>query len=183
MDAYQAALAGYALPNREIGASRTAAGTVDAVIVGYLKHDSFTRSLAPTTQAMRRAILQRLRAEHGKKRFALLQRIHIVKLLEPMKPFAQKNWIKALRGLMAFAIVQNIRADDPTMGVSSQTTHCRKRTKPRLRVAGIDSRLHRMARRPPHYKTPRRRFSRCKRSARPSIPSAKPPSNWKSIAN
>jgi integrase/recombinase XerD len=117
MDAYQAALAGAAASHPEIGASRTKTGTVNAAIVAYLKHSSFTKSLAPGTQAMRRPILERFRVDHGNKRLALLQPHHIKKLLEPLKPFAQKNWIKTLRGLMAFAVAQNMRADDPTAGV------------------------------------------------------------------
>jgi len=120
MDAYQAALAGAAIPNRgEIGASRTTTGTVNAAIVAYYGSDAFAKSLAPSTQAMRRAILERFRAQHGEKRIALLQPAHIVKLLEGTKPFAQKNWIKTLRGLMTFAVAKRMRADDPTAGVKA----------------------------------------------------------------
>ena len=36
-----------------------------------------------------------------------------------MAPHAQKNWLKTLRGLMLFAIAENIRADDPTAGVKA----------------------------------------------------------------
>src|SRR5436305_9085796 len=116
MDAYQAALAG-AAPLLDIGASRTKTGTINAAIVGYSAHTSFTKGFAPETQKMRRAILERFRAEHGEKRIALLQRRHIVKLLEAMKPHAQKNWLKTLRGLMAYAVANNLRQDDPTEGV------------------------------------------------------------------
>jgi len=118
-DAYQAALAGAAVQHREIGANRTKPGTINAAIAAYYKNGAFTKGLAPETQRMRRNILEHFRAEHGEKRIALLQRVHIVKLLEPMKPFAQKNWLKALRGLMAFAILHNLRADDPIQGVKA----------------------------------------------------------------
>ena len=117
MEAYQAALAGTPSAVREIGASRTHAGTINAAIVAYYKHDSFTKALAPETQRMRRNILERFRAEHGEKRIALLQRSHIVALLERMKPHAQKNWLKTIRGLMAFAVANNLRADDPSENV------------------------------------------------------------------
>ncbi len=116
MAAYQAALAG-AVPLPHIGASRTVTGTINAAIIGYYAHPSFTEGFAPETQKMRRAILERFRAEHGDKRIALLQRGHILKLLEGMKPHAQKNWIKTIRGLMAFAVAQNMRKDDPSEGV------------------------------------------------------------------
>jgi integrase/recombinase XerD len=116
MDAYQAALAG-AAPPLDIGASRTKTGTINAAIIGYYAHTSFTEGFAPETQKMRRAILERFRAEHGEKRIALSQRRHIVKLLEGMKPHAQKNWLKTLRGLMSYAVANNLRQDDPTEGV------------------------------------------------------------------
>lgn len=40
-------------------------------------------------------------------------------MLEKKRPYAQKNWLKTLRGLMHFAIKENFRADDPTAGVSA----------------------------------------------------------------
>jgi site-specific recombinase XerD len=117
MDAYQTALAAASTPTSEIGAGRTKAGTINAAIVDYYKSDAFTKSLAVETQRMRRAILERLRTEHGEKRIALLQANHLFKLLEPMKPHAQKNWLKTIRGLMAFAIANNMRNDDPSKSV------------------------------------------------------------------
>src|SRR5215472_15491307 len=81
MEAYQAALAGYELPRRDIGASRSAPGSVSAAIAAYYGHNSFRDAFSPATQQMRRAILERLRAEHGEKRIALLERPHIVKML------------------------------------------------------------------------------------------------------
>lgn len=113
MDAYQVALAGAAFP-LDVGANRTKAGTINAAIIGYYAHPTFTQGFAPETQKMRRAILERFRAVHGEKRIALLHQRHISKLLEEMKPHAQKNWLKTLRGLMAYAVVNNLRNDDPT---------------------------------------------------------------------
>jgi integrase len=92
---------------------------MDALITSYLKSDAFTRALAPETQRMRRNILDRFRTKHGSKSAATLERRHIVTMLEKKKPYAQKNWLKTLRGLMLFAIKENFRADDPTAGVSA----------------------------------------------------------------
>jgi len=50
---------------------------------------------------------------------ATLERRHIVAMLEKKKPYAQKNWLKTIRGLMLFAIRENYRADDPTAGVNA----------------------------------------------------------------
>jgi integrase/recombinase XerD len=117
MEAYQAALAGAPVSRTDLGASRTRTGTVNAAVVGYYKDKLFTDALAPESQRMRRAILERLRNEHGEKRIALLTKAHIVKLLEPMTPHAQKNWLKTTRGLMAYAVSKEMIAADPTEGV------------------------------------------------------------------
>jgi hypothetical protein len=58
--AYEAALE---MPQAAIGVKRTKPGSVNAVIAGYYTSLEF-RSLAAGTQAMRRAILERFRAEH-----------------------------------------------------------------------------------------------------------------------
>jgi hypothetical protein len=63
---------------------------------------------------MRRAILEKWRNEDGEKRFAGIRSHHLATMLAPMKPNAQKNWIKTLRGLMKFGKKTNLRADDPT---------------------------------------------------------------------
>jgi integrase len=98
----------------EVGAKRSAPNSIDAVIAAYLKDDAFTKALAPETQRMRRNILDRFRTQHGGKSVTTLQHRHIVAMLEKKKPYAQKNWLKTLRGLMLFAVKENYRADDPT---------------------------------------------------------------------
>jgi integrase len=85
--------------------------------VEYYKSKVFTDGFADATQRMRRAILECWRIDHGAKRVAHLQPIHVRKFLEQKKPYAQKNWLKTLRGLMLFAVAQNYRADDPTKDV------------------------------------------------------------------
>jgi hypothetical protein len=117
MEVYQAALAGFEVPRREIGASRSAPGSVSAAIAAYYVDSSFRDALAPATQQMRRTILERFRADHADKRLALLQRPHIAKLLGEKKPFAARNWLKTLRGLMQFAVSMGLRSDDPTDGI------------------------------------------------------------------
>src|SRR5258707_1185405 len=61
MDAYQTALAD--VPGVEIGASRTVAGTFNALIVAYYKDEAFTKDLAVATQNMRRAIIEGFRGD------------------------------------------------------------------------------------------------------------------------
>src|SRR6202050_5073174 len=91
MTAYQAALNGMAA-QPSIGANRTKPGTVNAAIVGYYQSLAF-RSLAPSTQAMRRAILERFRLEHGDKRIAMLSQNHVAHMLSRMGPAAARNWL------------------------------------------------------------------------------------------
>jgi integrase len=108
--AYAAALSGHKL---EIGEGRSLSGTVTAAIAAYYQDASF-RALAPATQKMRRAILERWRERDGDKRLATLEPKHIALMLGRMKPFAARNWLKTLRGLMEFAVRTRLRRDDPT---------------------------------------------------------------------
>src|SRR5258708_7711874 len=72
MAAYEGALAGQPV-KIELGASRTVAGTLSAVLVSYYQSSAF-KDLAQSTQQTRRAILERFRNEHGDKYIALLRR-------------------------------------------------------------------------------------------------------------
>lgn len=113
--AYSAALAGQTIEKQPVGATRLQPGTVGRAIAEYYQHNSFL-ALAPGTRKMRRAILERFRAQDGDKPLALMQQIHIARKLGAMKPFAARNWLKTLRGLMAFAVATGLREDDPTTG-------------------------------------------------------------------
>jgi len=101
-----------------IGASRITPGTVGDVVARYLSSAAFVQ-LASSTQAMRRAILERFRAEHGDKQIAKLKPEHVAKIIGKLRPFAQRNMLKTLRGLMAFAIQpeQHLIDFDPTASV------------------------------------------------------------------
>lgn len=123
MEAYQALLenTGGSPAALEIGARRTKAGTIDAVVVAYLRHESFTKGLAEATQNMRRPILDHFREfltpsgrRYGGNNIATLQSAHIMAVLEGKSRAAQKNWLKTLRGLMAFAVAQGLRLTDPS---------------------------------------------------------------------
>jgi integrase len=113
MAAYQLALADQPKP---IGAERTRPGTVNAAIVGYYTSLAF-RELAIGSQRKYRNALERFREEHGDKRIALLPRDFIVRTLGKKSRFAARNWFKAIRALMKFAVAENFRADDPTQSV------------------------------------------------------------------
>jgi integrase len=112
--AYEAALDGPALP---IGAAkRSKPGSVSMAIAAYYGANEFT-SLAAGTQRARRSILERFRNAHGDKPIALLPPKFIMLTLSQMRPSVARNWFKALRALMQFAISLEMRADDPTQGL------------------------------------------------------------------
>jgi integrase/recombinase XerD len=107
----------------EIGASRTKPGTIDALIVKYLQHDTF-KGLAKATQATRRPILDNFRQfktpsgrRYGENRLATMQRQDVEAALAGKPPTSQKGWIKTLRHLIAFAISEKECKVDPTIGI------------------------------------------------------------------
>ena len=77
MEAYRAALAGQTVPRQAIGAGRTKAGSIGALIVVYYGSSIQFRSLGASTQRAYRNILERFRIEHGDKPIAGLMRNHI----------------------------------------------------------------------------------------------------------
>ena len=111
--AYEAALEG---PKLAVGVGRSKPGSLSVAIAGYYTSLEF-RSLAAGTQTARRAILERFRAAHGDKPIVLLPPKFIAHVLSTMKPFAARNWLKAIRHLMQFCVAQEMCATDPTQGI------------------------------------------------------------------
>jgi hypothetical protein len=114
MAAYQQALDQPQIP---IGAKRTSASTVNAALVGYYDSTMFFGSLAPGTQAVRRGILERFRAEHGDKPIAELPPKFITLTLNKLRPSVARNWFKAIRHLMQYAVAADLCKVDPTQGL------------------------------------------------------------------
>jgi hypothetical protein len=118
MAAYQAALDGVPEATIEIGASRTAPGTVNAAIVAFYQNYCFTKN-KPITRQTDRNILEAFRAKHGDKRIALMERKHVLTIIAEKagKPAAQRNLLRVLRVLLAFAVEQGLRSDNPALGI------------------------------------------------------------------
>jgi integrase len=119
MDAYQAALAASAPPS-DIGAKRSGPGTVSALVALYANSSQFKHEIAAETRRTMWAILQKFRDEHGSKRVALLRREHVLAILDSRPPFAKRNWLRALRPLMQFALSINMITDDPTRDIRAK---------------------------------------------------------------
>jgi integrase len=116
MAVYSAEIAATA-PPPQIGASRTKAGTVAALVATYYGSGAFLE-LSARTQSERRRVVEHFRERHGDKRVALMARDNIVRGLDQIaKPHAKRNWLKAMRGLMTYAVDIGMIAADPTAGV------------------------------------------------------------------
>ena len=114
MEAYQRALESLQMP---IGATRTKAGTVNAAIVGYYGSSLHFQSLAPSTQQIRRGILERFRAEHGDRSIADMPPKFVSLTMTRMSPSVARNWLKAIRHLMQYAASVGMVSADPTQGL------------------------------------------------------------------
>jgi integrase len=112
---YNAALEG---EKRPVGESRTVPGSIGSVIVAYYSSHDW-RSLAATTQATYRGIIERFRVKHGDKPARRLEAAHIRKILDGFadRPAAAGNLLKVLRVLMRFAVDRGYVVTDPTIGV------------------------------------------------------------------
>ena len=106
----------------EIGAGRTQAGTVNAAIIAFYKHHTFTKN-RPITQQTDRNILEAFRVKHGDKRIALLQEHHIEAMIgeKAGKPAAQRNLLRVLRSLLKVAVKAKLRRDNPALGIELDT--------------------------------------------------------------
>jgi len=114
MAAYQSALAAAPVA---IGAStRSKPGSVSAAIAEFYGSQAF-RSLTGGTPALRRAILERFREQHGDKRLASLPQEFIVALIDTMAPHAARNWIKTFRHFIRWCETRKLITKDPTWGI------------------------------------------------------------------
>jgi len=117
MAAYQVAFDG-ATTYPEIASTRTIAGTINAMVIGFLASGAFA-ALRPTSQQQYRRIFEGLRRDHGNKRMNALQRRHVVAMLDAKAstPVAARDFLRCLRLLVKYAISIGARNDDPTAGV------------------------------------------------------------------
>jgi integrase len=102
----------------EIAATRTRAGSINAMVVGYFGSAQFHK-LAATSQQQYRRILEKLRRQYGDLRIATLERRHVVKMLDAkaQAPSAARDLLRCLKLIVSYAISIGMRDDDPTAGV------------------------------------------------------------------
>jgi integrase len=121
MDAYQAAIAASAPPS-DIGAKHSAPGTVTALVALFANSSQFKHEIAAETRRTMWAILQRFRDEHGSKRVAHLRREHVLAILDGRPPFAKRNWLRALRPLLDFAVSINMMTENPAKHIKAKVS-------------------------------------------------------------
>ena len=131
---YAAALHGVKAQATNIGANRTAAGTVNALVAAYLDPLSTSpfKTGAAETQRSRRNILENFREVHGDKpvfrigangqRTMLLTREHMQQIVneKASTPFAQRNFLNTLRAMFRWALKEGRVPDDPTLSVTRE---------------------------------------------------------------
>ncbi len=88
-----------------IGESGTIHGTLNALVVCYYNSSAW-RALKPGTKKTYRNILERMRAEHGNKRVAMIERKHVRALIEAKSatPAAANRWLSLMVILLDHAV-------------------------------------------------------------------------------
>jgi len=109
---------------QDIGAGRTTRGSFNALCVSYYRSPEF-RGLKPSTQAVRRGIIERFRNEHGEKPLARLGRQHIKDIIgaKANTPEAANNLLKVLRVLLSYAVDAGMIPVNPAIGVKRYRSH------------------------------------------------------------
>jgi integrase len=114
MAAYQAAFSAPAPIT--IGASRSKAGSVSAAVASYYGSPAF-KALAPSSQGVRRSVLEAFRRDQGDKLIAAMPKKFVAAMLDGMRPSAARNWLKAIRALVRHCIDVDLLKEDTTLGI------------------------------------------------------------------
>jgi integrase len=122
MKGYAAALEGVKAKAANIGAERTKPGSLNALIVSY--YQLVFPLLKPSTQRMRRNILERFRHDHGDKPVVRLEHNHIASIIaaKANTPEAANNLRKILRHLLDHAVTIGMIGINPAVRIKSFKT-------------------------------------------------------------
>jgi len=109
-------------PTENIGAERTKPGSINALIVSY--YTLIFPLLKPSTQRMRRNILERFRRNHGDKPVTRLEHAHVAAFIaaKANTPEAANNLLKVLRHLLDHAVTIRMVAANAALGVKKFKT-------------------------------------------------------------
>lgn len=114
----EACRAGTPLVRTERTSLRTRPGSFSALIAVYYGTPAYA-GLAPSSKKTYRSVLERFREAHGDKQVSTIERRHIKALIAAMAatPAAANKLLDKLRILMALALDEGWRQDDPTRGL------------------------------------------------------------------
>jgi integrase len=123
MRAYATALDGVKAQANDIGASRTIAGSINALVASYYRSPDF-RALKSSTQSFRRNIIENFRKAHGNKPVNRLGRAHLKDIIGAKSdtPHAANNLLKVIRVLLGHAISIDMIDSNPAIGVGKYKT-------------------------------------------------------------
>ena len=118
MRQYATALDGVKAQRTEIGAGRTIPGSFNSLCVSYYKSPEF-RGLQESTQAVRRNIIEKFRADYGNERLRGLKRKHIQLIIgdKAATPEAANNLLKVLRVVLNYAVSIDMMSSNPAASV------------------------------------------------------------------
>jgi hypothetical protein len=148
MRQYAAAVDGMKAQPSNIGMERTKSGTVNSLIVSY--YTLVFPLLKPSTQRMRRNILERFRRDHGDKPVARLEHAHIASIIaaKANTPEAANNLRKVLRHLLDHGVALRMITANPVIGTKRFKTSGEESIRgPRPRSSNL-RRVIRSARKP-----------------------------------
>src|SRR5262249_30739640 len=100
----------------DIGAKRNRPGSTASAVASYFGSSEFN-SLKSSTREIRRVLLEKFRREYGHLPIAQLPRDIVEKMLRALRPGAQKNWLKTLRGLLQYCVVEGLCKEDVTANI------------------------------------------------------------------
>jgi integrase len=123
MRAYAAALEGVKVEQLDPG-PRTVPGSFDALCVAYYQSAAFS-DLRPSTQTVRRHIIEAFRRQHGTKPLRGLTRAHIHGIVSAKSatPAAANNLLKTLKVMLGFAVEIGLIDSNPTIGIKKYKSH------------------------------------------------------------
>ena len=116
-EAYDAALKGAEAP-QSVGASQSVHGSINALVARFYASPEFG-ILAPNTKRTYRSIYERFREQHGDKPADRLERKHMKAMLDARSstPSEANKFLKYIRRLMAFAVENELLANNPCFGI------------------------------------------------------------------
>jgi integrase len=118
MRQYASALEGVKAQRAELGASRTKPGSFSALCVVYYRSPQFL-GLKPSTQRLRRNLIERFREQHGDKPINGLGPRHVMEIIgaKASTPEAANNLLKALRHVLDVAVAMELIKTNPAAGL------------------------------------------------------------------